>query len=74
MIKKVNISFFSDSSQIMLELGRNIGLVAIFKNLTTSSLIRTCDVIIVILMSRQLEKGKAFMASLFLDELISSKS
>ena len=61
MIKKANFSkFFSDSSQIMLKLDRNIRWVAILwnlKKLMTSSLIRKYDVIIVILTLRQLRKG-----------------
>ena len=49
MIKEANISkFFSDSSQMMLKLGRNMRNL---KSLMTSSLIRKYDVIIVILMS-----------------------
>ena len=39
------------------------------KKLITSSVIRRCDVKIVILMSRQLRKGKVLMVSLFLDGL-----
>ena len=48
-------------------MGRN--LVKVFKNLMASSLIRKHDVIIVILMSRQLTKRKVFIVSLFLDGL-----
>ena len=48
-------------------MGRN--LVEFEKILITSSLIRTYDVIIVILMSGQLRKWKVFIVSLFLDEL-----
>ena len=50
MIKEANFSiFFSDSSQMMLKLGRN--LVKFKKVLMTSSLIQKYDIIIVILMS-----------------------
>ena len=73
MIKEANFSkHFSESSQIMLQLGRNIRWVEIlrnFKRLMTSSLFRKYDVIIVILMSRQLRKWKVFVVSLFLDRL-----
>ena len=48
-------------------MGRN--LVKFKKNLMTSSLIRKYDVIIVILMSRQLRKWKVFILSLFFDGL-----
>ena len=48
-------------------MGRN--LVKFLKILMTSSLIRKYDVIIVILMSRQLKKWKVFIVSLFLDGL-----
>ena len=60
MIKEANfLNFFSDSSQIMLKLGRNPmgrNLVKFKEILMTSSLIRTYDVIITILMSRQFVK------------------
>ena len=64
IIKEANFpKVFSDSSQMMLKLGRNIGRVEIFRTLEnfetilmTSSLIRKYDVIIVILMSQQLKK------------------
>ena len=49
-------------------MGRN--LVKLKKILTTSSLILKNDVIIVILMSRQLRKWKVVIVSLFLDGLI----
>ena len=48
-------------------MGRN--LVKFLKILMTSSLIRKYDVIIVILMRRQLKKRKVFIVSLFLDGL-----
>ena len=48
-------------------MGRN--LVEFKKILLTSSLIRKYDVIIIILMSRQLRKWKVFIVSLFLDGL-----
>ena len=48
-------------------MGRNF--VNFFKILITSSLIGKYDIIIVILMSRQLKKWKAFVVSLFLDGL-----
>ena len=48
-------------------MGRNP--VKFKKILVTSSLIRKYDVIIVILMSRQLRKWKVFIVSLFLDGL-----
>ena len=48
-------------------MGRN--LVKFKKILMTPSLIRKYDVIIVILMSRQLRKWKVFIVSLFLDGL-----
>ena len=48
-------------------MGRN--LVKFFKNLMTSSLIPKYDVIIVILMSRQLRNWKVLIGSLFLDGL-----
>ena len=47
-------------------MGRNL---VKFKKLMTSSLIRKYDVIIVILMSRQLRKWKIVIVSLFLDGL-----
>ena len=40
-----------------------------FKKMMTSSLIRKYDVIIVILMLRQLKEWKVFIVSLFLDGL-----
>ena len=51
-------------------MGRN--LTKFKKILMTSSPIRMYDVIIVILMSRQLSKWKVFIAFLFLDGLSSS--
>ena len=48
-------------------MGRN--LMKFQKILMVSSLIRKYDVIIVILMSRQLKKWKVFIISLFLDGL-----
>ena len=72
MIKEVNFpNFFSDSSQIMPKLGRNVPSKSceIKKKLMTSSLIHKYYVIIVILMSRQLKKWKVFIFSLFLDGL-----
>ena len=48
-------------------MGRN--LVKFEKSLMMLSLNRTYDVIIVILMSRQLKKKKVFIVSLFLDRL-----
>ena len=48
-------------------MGRN--LVKFKKLLMTSSLIEKYDVIIVILMSRQLRRWKVFIVSLFLDGL-----
>ena len=48
-------------------MGRN--LVKLKKKLMTSSLIPKYDVIIVILMSRQLRKWKVVIVSLFLDGL-----
>ena len=48
-------------------MGRN--LVKFKKELITSSLIPKYDVIIVILMSRQLRKWKVIIVSLFLDGL-----
>ena len=48
-------------------MGRN--LVKFKKILMMLSLIRKYDVIIVILMSRQLKKKKVFIVSLFLDGL-----
>ena len=64
MIKEASFPIFSDSSQMMLKLGRNIQWVEISWNL-----IRKYDVIIVILMSQQLKKRKVFIVSLFLDGL-----
>ena len=74
MIKEENFSkIFSDSSQMMLKLGRNMRWVEIFvkfeKILMTSSLIRKYEVIIIILMSWQLRKWKVFNVSLFLNGL-----
>ena len=46
-----------------------INLVKFKQKLMTSSLIRKYDVIIVILMSRQLRTWKVFIVSLFLDGL-----
>ena len=74
MIKKPNFSkIFSESSKMMLKLGRNIrwvrNLVKFEKILMTSSLIRTYDVIIIILMSQQLRKWKVVIVSLFLNGL-----
>ena len=51
-------------------MGRN--LVKFLKILMMSSLIPKYDVIIVILMSRQLRKWKVFIVSLFLDGLSSN--
>ena len=52
MIKEANfLNIFSDSSQMMLTLGRNMQKFE--KKLMATSLIRKYDVIIVILMSRQ---------------------
>ena len=70
MIKETNFSkFFFDSSQMMRKLGKNIRWVEILrnfkKNLMTSSLIRKYDVIIVILMSRQLKKWKSSLILCF---------
>ena len=48
-------------------MGRN--LVKFKKELMTSSLIRTYDIVIVILMWRQVKKCKVFIVSLFLDRL-----
>ena len=48
-------------------MGRN--LVKFKKSLMVSSLIQKYEVIIVILMSRQLKKWKVFIVSLFLDAL-----
>ena len=48
-------------------MGRN--LVKFLKVLMTSSIIRKYDVIIVILICRQLRKRKVFIVSLFLDGL-----
>ena len=48
-------------------MGRN--LVKVKKILMTSSLVLKYDVIIVILMSRQLRKWKVFIVALFLDGL-----
>ena len=73
MTKEANFSIvFSDSSQMMLKLGRNMRWVKILKNLKkmmTSYLIRKYDIIILTLMSQQLRKWKAFIVSLFLDGL-----
>ena len=70
--RQISQFFFSDSSEMMLKLGRNTmgrNLVKFKSFLMTSSQIRKYDVIIVILMSHQLRKWKVFIVSLFLDGL-----
>ena len=74
MIKEANLpKQFSESSQMMLKLGRNTRWIEVLwsfkKKLMTSSLIRKYDIIIVILMLRQLKKWKVFIVSLFLNGL-----
>ena len=74
MIKEAIFSkLFSNSSQMMLKLCRNIPWVDSIrlnlKILITSSQIQKYDVIIVILKSGQLRKRKVFIVSLFLDGL-----
>ena len=58
----------SDYAETWYEYTKGGNLVNFKKKYMVSSLIRRYDVIIVILMLRQIQKWKVFIASLFLDE------